>query len=141
MPWGRSAPRRRFKAVFFDVGGTLVEDRDFGEFGAIAEHLEISAHPEAIAEAVRWADRTLDHEGTRTSPDEYWREVLGRASGKEVPLSAAHRFVERIERLPRVAQLFSDVRRTLERLKSEGRRLGIISNSRSEGALKELLES
>ena len=141
MPWGRSAPVRRFKAVFFDVGGTLVEDRDFGEYGAIAERLDIPAHPEAIAEAVRWADETLDRAWARTSPDEYWRQVLGRAAGGELPLSSAHRFVERLERLPRVAQLFSDVRRTLERLRTEGRRLGIISNSRSESALRELLES
>lgn len=140
MPWGRAPRLPRFRAIFFDVGGTLVEDRDFGEFAEIAEHLDVPAHPEAIAEAVRWADTTLDRAEPRRSTDEYWRQVLARATGGDLPVSVGRRFVERLERLPRVAHLFSDVRRTLDRLRSEGRRLGIISNSRSESSLRELLE-
>jgi HAD superfamily hydrolase (TIGR01549 family) len=127
--------------VLFDVGGTLVEDRDFTEYAAIAEHLEVPAHPEAIAEAVRWADQALDARAERGSTDEYWRQVLGMASGQELPISVGRRFVERLERLPRVAHLFSDVRRTLDRLRSERRRLGILSNARSDSALRDLLES
>jgi putative hydrolase of the HAD superfamily len=141
MPTGELPSRPRFRAVLFDVGGTLVEDRDFSEYAEIAEHLQIPAHPEAIGEAVRWADQTLDRSDPRPTTDEYWRQVLERASGRELPTTVAQRFVERLERLPRVAHLFSDVRRTLERLRSEGRRLGIISNSRSEWALREMLES
>ena len=134
-----SSARPRFKAVLFDVGGTLVEDRDFSEYESIAEQIGLRTEAEAIGEAVRWADASLDGPGPRPVPEEYWGRVLARSSGSEVPGSLARRFVERLERLPRVAHLFSDVRRTLERLAAEGRRLGVVSNSRSEAGLRETL--
>lgn len=132
---------RRFRAVLFDLHGTLVEDRDYEEFSHLAHQVDVPADPEPLSEAVRWADTEFDRARDRPTPVTYWQAVLARASGRAVGPVEARRYVERLDRLPPIARLFSDVRRTLERLTAEGRRLGVVSNSRSESSVREMLES
>lgn len=75
------------------------------------------------------------------SEEDYWRSVLARATGSELDLHRTRRFLERLSRRAHVASLFSDVRLTLERLRSEGRLLGVLTNSgRSEEELRSTLE-
>jgi HAD superfamily hydrolase (TIGR01509 family) len=138
---GRSGPARRFRLVLFDVGGTLVEDQDFNLYGEIAGALGIDAHPEAIAEAVRSVNAALGPGDPASGSAGYWQRVLARASERAVAEAAAKGFAERLARLPRTGHLFSDVRRTLERLQKEGRALGVVSNARSEEGLRALLGS
>jgi HAD superfamily hydrolase (TIGR01549 family) len=138
---GRAPPGRRFRLVLFDVGGTLVEDQDFNLYGEIAASVGIDAHPEAIAEAVRAANATLGPGDPPSGSVGYWQKVLATASAGEVGDAPVQRFAERLARLPRTGHLFSDVRRTLERLRAEGRRLGVVSNTRSDEGLRELLGS
>ncbi len=133
---------RRIEAVLFDVGGTLVEDRDFTGYAELARSLGLELLPESIGEAVLSVNGSLVQEGRSGVPPtsaEYWRRVLAEASGTEVRGEVADAFAERLARRPRSAHLFSDTRRTLERLRTEGRRLGVVSNAGSEAAVRELL--
>jgi HAD superfamily hydrolase (TIGR01549 family) len=130
---------RKIRAVLFDMGGTLVEDRDFEAFTLLAEQLGIPAHPDDLAEAVRWGTTEFDrpeHEPDRVA---YWKAVLSRAAKTEISAATASQFLDRLRRLPRVPHLFSDVRRCLERLKRDGRALGVVSNSWSEESVREAL--
>jgi HAD superfamily hydrolase (TIGR01509 family) len=131
---------RRFRAVLFDTGGTLVDGHDYLAYEEVAEEVGLSADADAIAEAVRWATKEYD----RPQPppeEEYWRTVLARALGGELDLSAARRFADRLRRRARSSRLFSDVRRTLDRLKADRLTLGALSNSRRPVAeLRESLE-
>lgn len=129
----------RIRAVLFDMGGTLVEDRDFEAFTLIAEQLDIPVHPDDLSEAVRWGTAEFDRPRFDPTRVEFWSAVLARAAKAEVPMSTVQRFVERLRRLPRVPHLFSDVRRCLERLKRDGRAMGVVSNSWSEASARETL--
>ena len=131
---------RRIRAVLFDMGGTLVEDRDFEAFTAIAEQIDLPAHPDDLAEAVRWGTVEFDHPTRRLDRVGWWRSVLSRAARTEVSAATAQQFVERLRRLPRVPHLFSDVRKCLERLRRDGRVLGVVSDSWSEESVREALQ-
>jgi putative hydrolase of the HAD superfamily len=130
----------RIRAVLFDMGGTLVEDRDFETFTEISEQLGLPAHPDDLGEAVRWG--TAEFDRPRHDPDrvEFWTAVLSRASQTEIPEASVRQFIDRLRHYPRVPHLFSDVRRCLERLKKDGRILGVVSNSWSEASVRETLE-
>ncbi|HUI38785.1 MAG TPA: HAD-IA family hydrolase [Thermoplasmata archaeon] len=135
----RPAVPRRYDAVLFDVGGTLVDDQDPLGYAAIAEALGLEGDPDAMVHALRQAEETFDRPGPRPSAEAYWAVALAGLAGHPVPEATVGEFVARYRRLTRSPHLYSDVRRTLDRLAFEGRRLGVVSNSRSAPALYELL--
>jgi HAD superfamily hydrolase (TIGR01509 family) len=118
------------------MGGTLVEDRDFEAFCEIAEQVGIAAHPDDLAEAVRWGMNEFDRPGSDPGRSDYWAAVLSRASKSDVPTPLVRTYIDRLRRLPRVPHLFSDVRRCLERLTEDRRLLGVVSNSWSEEGVR-----
>jgi len=129
----------RIRAVLFDMGGTLVEDRDFEAFCEIAEQVGIPAHPDDLAEAVRWGMNEFDRPGADPDRLDYWTAVLSKASKADVPAPLVRAYVDRLRRRPRAPHLFSDVRRCLERLKDDRRVLGVVSNSWSEEGVRHAL--
>ena len=135
-----SASGPRFRAVFLDLGGTLLDERDYPAWVEIGAALGLDVDEYHLAHAYLEVERETDT--PRPPPhEERWREVLTRASGARVDLATARRFYDELRAHPSPPRLYSDVRRSLVQLREDGRRLGIISNSRSESSVRELLQA
>ncbi|HXQ48504.1 MAG TPA: HAD family hydrolase [Thermoplasmata archaeon] len=133
-----SAPPR-FRAVFLDVGGTLVDERDYPLWTEIGRDVGVELDEYHLAHAFLEVERATDVPEP-PSHEARWREVLTRASGRPVPMTVAAAFLEGLRARPVVPRLYSDALRCLTQLREDGRRLGVISNSRSEESLRSLLE-
>ncbi len=139
------APQRvRVRAVLFDLGGTLVDERDSGRWADLARRFYLDLDPDALTHAFQEVERATDAEpppGDReTRLVEFWRRVLARASASAVTRTTAEKFLQalRAEELPR--RLYSDARRCLDQLRSERRELGVVSNSSSEAHVRRILD-
>lgn len=134
--------RVAIRAVLFDLGGTLIDERDYAGWTELARHLYIDLDPEDIAHAFAEVERETDAP-ERVSPAEFWRRTLERASGREVSVPVAEKFVRdwaaKLDTRGHPLRLFSDARRCLELLSAEHRELGVVSNSRSEESVREIL--
>ncbi len=134
------------RAVVFDLGGTLVDERDFALWTDIAGSLALGTDADALAHAYADVERALDVEPPKLAEEdavvEFWREVLSRASGRTIDTALSSRFCGKLRagRVRHAPPLFSDARRCLDELATEGRRLAIVSNSTSEAAVRRILE-
>ncbi|MGA7923342.1 MAG: HAD family hydrolase [Thermoplasmata archaeon] len=133
-----SGDRRRIRAVFLDLGGTLMDFEDFSGWVDAAGCVGVEVGLEALAHAYRhWQE--LDPSGL--SEQLWWKEVLDEAAGTVNPEPTVIRFVDRLRTLPRTSgEVFSDARWCLDALAREHRKLGVISNSRSVESIKEYME-
>jgi len=135
----------RIRAVLFDLGGTLVDERDFSGWTELARGIYLDLVTEELAHAYAEVEAQDDASGLgapgRPAHVEFWRRVLSLASGQEVSAEAAARFVDsRAARRDPPYALYSDVRRCLDHLASQRRRLAIVSNSTSEAAVRRILD-
>ena len=135
----------RIRAVLFDLGGTLIDERDFAGWTDLAREVGVEVLPDGLAHAFAEVDGALDREPLALSGTaamvERWRRILALASGRRVPTETADRFVAlRAPGEDHPVSLYSDVRRCLDQLRSERRRLGVVSNSVSEARVRRLLE-
>jgi len=128
--------RRRFQAVLFDLGGTLVDTRDPVGWSSLAASLGVVVDPEHLLHAYDEVDRSVDGPPPFPPFAEYWRRIFSKAADAELPLSFAEAFLERSRALPDVTHLFSDAKRCLDDLRAQKRRMGVVSNSRSEAAVR-----
>jgi putative hydrolase of the HAD superfamily len=136
----------RIRAVLFDLGGTLVDERDFAGWSDLARGVYLDLTPDEIGHAYAEVEAQLD--GGPFDPDhergvvEYWRRVLALASGTPVRAETAERFVEarRAAEREHPLPLYSDVRRCLDQLRGERRRLAVVSNSTSEARVRRILD-
>ncbi|MCI4360500.1 MAG: HAD family hydrolase [Thermoplasmata archaeon] len=128
----------RFRAVFLDVGGTLVDERDYPMWVEIGREVGVELDEYHLAHAYLEVERETDTPHP-PSHEERWRAVLVRASGMEVGPATAAEFYRAYQARPAVPRLYSDALRCLVQLQEDGRRLGVISNSRSEGSIRALL--
>ena len=135
----------RIQAVLFDLGGTLVDVRDFSGWAELARGVSLDLIPEQLGEAFAEVEAERDRSSFGADPEaenvEFWRRVLALASGGPVTTETAGRFasLSAARRDPPVA-LYSDVRRCLDQLRGDHRRLGIVSNSTSEAAVRRILD-
>jgi FMN phosphatase YigB (HAD superfamily) len=125
--------------VLFDVGGTLIDERDPVRWSEYAYAAGIDADPEALAHCFDEAERENDSAGNGMGFEEFWQRVLERATGAPVPIDRVRDFAERGLRVGPPASLYTDVRWCLEQLARRKLILGIVSNSRSKEHLEELL--
>jgi putative hydrolase of the HAD superfamily len=135
----------RIQAVLFDLGGTLVDERDFAGWTEQARRLSLEFDPEALAQAYEEVQRSMD-EGAPPAEEEvgvvaFWQRTLAVASGRAVDPTTAQRFVAALREmaLPRSPPLYSDARRCLEELAAERRKLAVVSNSTSEASVRRIL--
>lgn len=128
----------RIQAVLFDLGGTLVDYHDFAHWTELARRCFVDVEEPALAQAFFDIERETDVR-RRTGYVEFWRLTLSRASGKDVELATAERFLNLVRGRPGFNRLYSDSRRCLEELRAEGRRLAIVSNSSSEAHVRAIL--
>jgi FMN phosphatase YigB (HAD superfamily) len=132
------SPPVRFRAVLFDLGGTLVDYHDYAHWTELARRCFVEAEEEEIAHAFHEVERATDNR-ERVSFTEFWQRTLSLASGKEVERRTAERFIELSRERPGFNRLYSDTRRCLDELQSEGRRLAVVSNSSSEARCRAIL--
>ena len=130
---------RRFRAVLFDLGGTLVDTRDFPTWTAEARRLGLELDPDALPHFLSEAVREWDRPQPPGDFVEFWRRVLSEAAGTALDRSLAERFTERIAEVEPPPALYSDVARCLDELERGHRRLGVVSNSRSEQRVRDVL--
>ncbi len=124
--------------MFLDVGGTLVDERDYPMWIEIGRECGLELDEDHLAHAYLEVERETDT--PRPPPhEERWRSVLSKASGTPVTIAVAGEFYRRLRGRPDTPRLYSDALRCLAQLRDDGRRLGVISNSRSEEHLRTLL--
>ena len=137
---------RRIRAVLFDLGGTLVDERDLAGWSELARLIYLDLTPEDIGHAYAEVEAELDAGPFDVDPErgvvEYWRRLLSTASGGEVTPEAARRFVDarRARERARPLPVYSDVRRCLDQLAGEHRQLAVVSNSTSEARVRQILD-
>ncbi len=138
------AAHPRIRAVLFDLGGTLVDERDFATWTDRAKKLYLDFDPDELAHAYQEMLTETDAEPPNPDPEarivEFWRRTLSRAAQKEVTESTVDKFCALQRQNPTPIQLFSDTRRCLEQLKRERRALGVVSNSTSEARVRQILD-
>jgi putative hydrolase of the HAD superfamily len=116
------------RALFFDVGGTLL--RPWPSVGAIYASLAnrhgMTATAENLQRAFRESWAALKRPGLTVSRKDWWRELVFRTLGQENQAC----FEELFEIFARADawQVFPDVEDTLREARSRGLRVGIISN-------------
>jgi len=135
----------RIQAVLFDLGGTLVDERDFSGWSEWARGVGIEVGPDELAHAFQEVEEQLDlaplELSGQASVVERWRRILALAAQRDVGTETAARFVA-LRGLGREHPVFlySDVRRCLDQLHGHRRRLAVVSNSTSEAAVRRILD-
>ena len=135
----------RFDAVLFDLGGTLVDERDYARWAAGAAAAGLALDPDLVRHAYLEVEAEHDRSpigpyGARATRVEFWRRVLARAAERDVDRATALRFVDLEDAGPEPTYtVYSDTRRCLDDLAEAGRRLAVVSNSRSEDAARRIL--
>lgn len=134
----------RIRAVLFDLGGTLLDERDFDRWADEARRGYVEVEPEALAHSYLEVEREIDASPPAGDRDavrlEFWRRTLERTSERPVSSDTAARFLDRIQRTDRSLPLYSDARRCLDALKAAKIELGVVSNSTSEARVRSLLD-
>jgi HAD superfamily hydrolase (TIGR01509 family) len=135
--------RRRFRAVLFDAGGTLVRVPDIPSWVEQAGGLDLRIDPEELGDAYVGVLAAVDQEPPVNDRDEavvrFWREVLSRASGGKVSDRVARQFVAKGGEHSLPVRTYPDVRGCLDQLREDRRKLGVISNSRGESRVRQVL--
>jgi FMN phosphatase YigB (HAD superfamily) len=136
--------RQRIRAVLFDLGDTLVDERDYVGWCELARRYYLDIDPDALTHAFQEVERELDAETPRLAREdgilEFWRRTLGRAAEREVPVDVVRKFVQAVRSTEVPVRLFSDTRRCLDQLIAEHRLLGVVSNSTSEARVRQILD-
>ncbi|MGP8078533.1 MAG: HAD family hydrolase [Thermoplasmata archaeon] len=134
----------RIRAVLFDLGGTLVDERDYSGWVDLARRVYLDLDADTLAHFVGEVEREFDAHPPALEREEalveFWRQVLARSAGKEIERRVALQYLALLREAERPARLFSDVRRCLDQLRAERRTLGIVSNSTSEASVRRILD-
>ena len=120
--------RAGLRAVFFDVGGTLL--RPWPSVGtiyaAVACRHGLSCAADQMERAFRESWAALKRPGLTVSRKDWWRELVFRTLGQENEAC----FRELFEQFARAEawQVFPDVEETLREARARGLHVGVISN-------------
>ena len=116
------------RAVFFDVGGTLIEPwPSVGAiYAAVARRHGLTGTAEQMERAFRESWAALKRPGLTVSRKKWWRELVFRTLGQE----NEECFAELFDLFSRASawRVFPDVEETLREVRAHGVHIGIISN-------------
>jgi FMN phosphatase YigB (HAD superfamily) len=127
------------RVVFFDLGGTLVDERNLEAWVECARDSGLEVDVDDLVHFFAEVERENDAVGNSWGAEKVWHQILERATGGPVDVHRVSRFVACIRERGSMAHLFSDVPRCLETLRGAGYRMGVISNSPSEEWVRALL--
>ncbi len=138
---GRAVPGpTSIRAVFFDFGGTIVEEIDFDQWVASGRSLGLTLDPERLVHAWKEVEAIADRDPS-VSVEAFCARVLSETIGQPVSADVVDRFLSLERSGPRAYRLYSDVVRCLDALRARRLELGILSNSlRSEAELRETID-
>jgi putative hydrolase of the HAD superfamily len=134
-----STAGNKIQAVLFDLGGTLVDMRDFPALEDMANRVGISVDADNLAHWTSEVRDENDRQGETWTLERFWRAVLEGASGKPVPDAQFAAFFRAASAHEFPANLYSDARMCLDELKEDHLRLGVLTNHVSEQSARELL--
>jgi putative hydrolase of the HAD superfamily len=130
------------RAVLFDLGGTLVDERHPEFWAEVAQSIGLTVDPEVLAQSFNELEVEVDNAPEPCGREEFWQRVLSRAWGGAIEPSRVSRFCSSAwdRRTEAPPLLFSDVPWCLHELERKQLALGVVSNSRSESSVREILE-
>ncbi|MGA7862061.1 MAG: HAD-IA family hydrolase [Thermoplasmata archaeon] len=134
-----SPAANKLQAVLLDLGGTLVDMRDFPALEEFANRAGIPVDADTLA---HWTSQMRDENdrlGERWSLEEFWRKVVEGATGGPVPEAQWTAFFATVSAHEFPANLYSDVRGCLDELAGDHLKLGVVTNHVSEQSARELL--
>ena len=129
----------RIRAVLFDLGGTLVDMRDFPALEEMANRAGLHLDADVFAHWTSAMRDENDRQGETWTLEEFWRKVVEGAAGGPVPEPQWKAFFQEASAHEFPANLFSDVRVCLDELKDSGLKLGVLTNHVSEQSAREVL--
>ncbi len=136
--------RPKVRAVLFDLGGTLVDERDYPGWVDLARRVYLDLDADTLAHFYAEVERELDADPAGLERDaarvEFWHRVLSRTAGRELDRRVATQFDALLRGLEPSIRLYSDARRCLDQLQAEKRALGVVSNSTSEASVRRILD-
>jgi len=134
----------RVRAVLFDLGGTLVDERDYDAWVELARRVYLDLDPDNLRHAFLEVEGILDADPYPGAAEDrlvdFWQRTLSRAADKPVDTATTRRFLAAFREEERPVRLYSDTRRCLDILRRERRALGVVSNSTSEAAVRRILD-
>jgi putative hydrolase of the HAD superfamily len=134
----------RVRAVLFDLGDTLIDEKDFDSWAEIARRFYLDLDPDVLRhayfEVLSDVDARPHPAGREAGLLDFWRRTLSRAAGKGLDEGMARKFIAAVHEVERPVRLYSDTRRCLDILKAERRALGVVSNSSSEASVRRILD-
>jgi len=130
--------------VLFDLGDTLIDEKDFDAWAEIARRFFLDLDPDILLhsyfEVLDAVDARPHPAGREAGLVDFWQKVLSEAASKPVDEATARKFIAAVHETERPVRLYSDVRRCLDALRAEHRSLGVVSNSSSEATVRRLLD-
>jgi putative hydrolase of the HAD superfamily len=129
----------RIRAVLFDMGGTLLDMRDFLALEEFANRAGLYVDSDTLAHWTAEMRDENDRLGEKWSLEEFWKRVVEGATGKPVPEAQWAAFFQATSAHQFPAHLFSDVRICLDELQGSRLKLGVVTNHISEQSARELL--
>lgn len=120
--------RQPVRALFFDVGGTLLHPWPSvgAVYAAVANRHGITTTADAMEMAFRESWSTLKRPGLTVSRKEWWRDVVFHTLGQQNDACFEELF--EIFARPEVWRIFPDVEETLREARSRRLHVGVISN-------------
>jgi len=134
----------RVRAVLFDLGDTLIDEKDFDSWTEIARRVYLDLDPDTLRhsyfEVLDDVDARPHPAGRQAGLNDFWRRTLSRAAGRDLDDATARKFIAAVHEVERPVRLYSDTRRCLDILRGEHRALGVVSNSSSEASVRRILD-
>jgi putative hydrolase of the HAD superfamily len=120
--------RQQVRALFFDVGGTLLQPHPSvgATYASVAGRYGIVTTADEMERAFRQSWKALKRPGFTVSRKDWWRQVVFQTLGQENEACFEELFTTFAS--PNVWHVFPDVEETLCEARARGLRLGIISN-------------
>ena len=132
-------PPRRYRAVLFDLGNTLVNERDFNRMERLAQESGLAVDAEGLAHAYPEVMEEYDRGRGTMETGAFWAAVVERGAPIAPDREALARFVRAVTTDVAPVEIFSDVGICLEELAARRMVFGVVTNGRDETAARRIL--